>query len=199
MAEAKTTKTKKEKEMITDMSAISPELLAQITKQIEENIKKEEAKTCKRKKSMRVEFDLEELVPVESVFYGIVECKSRTGKSIIWRDHGITQYMTIGDVIDVNSFSEIYFNEPKLIVRDDEVAEYLNTLEINKIADKISNLDDFLKLDLQEINDILNRLPKGLRKNICSELVKMIEEGKINDLRLIKFLGRKLNLNYKLK
>lgn len=203
MAETKQSKNKKEKELVTDINAISPELLAQITKQVSEQIMatlpKQESKTSKRKRSMQMDFDLEELVPVESIFHGTVECKSRTGKAIVWKDCGSTQYMTIGDVIDLNAFSDVYFNEPKLLVRDEEVAEYLNTLEINKVADKVANLDEFLKLELQDINDTLEELPKGLRMNIYSEIVRMIENNEINDLRLVRLLGKKLNIEFKIK
>ena len=203
MAEKKNNKNEvKEKELINDISLISPELLEQITKQVSEQImaklpKEEKKNTSKRRKrNTQMNFDLEEIVPVESIFHGTVECKSRNGKSIVWKDCGITQYLTIGDVIDVNAFSDIYFTEPKLLVKDDEVAEYLNTLEINNIADKVINLDNFLKLDLEEINETLEILPKGLKSNIYSEIVRRIENKEIYDLRLIRLLSKKLNINF---
>lgn len=203
MAEKKNNKNDvKGKELVDDISLISPELLAQIAKKVSEQViaklpKQEEKKnTSKRKRNAQMNFDLEEMVLVESIFHGTVECKSRNGKSIVWKDCGAKQYLTIGDVIDVNAFSDIYFTEPKLLVRDDEVAEYLNTLEINTIADKVINLDNFLKLDLKEINETLENVPKGLKSNIYSEIVRRIENKEIYDLRLIRLLSQKLNINF---
>lgn len=195
----------KETNQVTDISQISPELLAQLTAAITEQVSKQfvqpkeevkQNKNSKRKRSIGIDFDLEELVPVESIFHGTVECKSRTGKSIVWKECGTTQYLTIGDVIDINSFSDSYFTKPTLLVRDEELSEYLNTTEINNIADKVANMEEFLKLDLEEINEILDKLPDGLRSNVYSEIVRKAENKEIDSLRIIRLLSKKLNIDF---
>ncbi|MEG1309396.1 MAG: hypothetical protein RSA91_01045 [Bacilli bacterium] len=198
-----TDKKDNKKNLITDINALSPELLELITKQVSaqiiSNLPKEEKKVenkGNRRKSLSMDFDLEELIPVKSIFHGTVECKTRAGKPKIWKECGTVQYMAIGDVINMNATDSIYLFTPRLIVEDNEVAEYLGTTEINQIAEKISDIDKFLKLDIEEINDILDRLPIGLKHSIYGELARRIENKEIDSLRIVRLVSKKVGIDY---
>lgn len=194
--------TQEKKELINDINLISPKLLEQITKQISKQViidinkKDEKIKSNSRRRSMDMHFELEELVPVQSVFHGTVECKTRSGKPVVWKECGSVQYMTIGDIFNMNSSDSTYLNRPLLLINDNEVSEYLNLTEINEMSKKVADLDEFLKIDIKEMYEILDNLSLGLKQNIYGELARKIENKEIYDLRIVRLISNKLGINY---
>lgn len=197
-------------EKVNDINAISPELIAMLTAQITEQVTNQlkatmseptesavaENKPSKRRKVKQIDLPLDELVPVRSIFNGTVGFKPRSGRTIVWQNNGTVQNLTIQDILDMDATSSIYLRTPRLIVEDEEVCEYLGINDIVDMAEKVSDIDDFLQLDIKDIDSTLDNLPRGLRENIYGEIVRRIECDEIDSMRVVRLLRTKLKIDF---
>ena len=107
--------------------------------------------------------------------------------------------MSIEDVLNMQSTNPILLNEPKLMVEDEEIAQYLDKTEIYDAIEEIGNLEEFFKKDVKYIEDIIGMLPEGYRKELANEVFIMNEAQLIDSGMLKRMLQRVLRVDLGIK
>lgn len=152
--------------------------------------------TTRRVKKERKVIDLKMEVPVRSVFDGTVGyTNGRTG-TIEWESYGDEQWMKVEELVAMKSSKPIFFTKPWLIIDDEEVSEYLKLTEIYNSVLDVENLEHLYDLSLTEIVNKLKVLPKGFKETIIGKTQKMIEDGSLYNMKIIKAIEKELDFQF---
>lgn len=120
----------------------------------------------------------DELVEVQSVDDGVVVFISpKTKNRYKWHNKGDIEFMTIDEVLQMSN-KKLFLQTPLLKVLDDRVVKALN-LDYSAI-DKIDNVEEFIKLDIEEIKDTLNRLSDEYIKQIKMQVINAIKNSNLS-------------------
>lgn len=159
-----------------------------------EDVKVEQSapKEIKRKKSI----DLNMLVACRNVHDGeVIYVSKKTGLQTLWSAYGDIEHLDVGELITMKASQPRFMDEPWIVVDDEEVAEYLG---LNKLYEKLVDVDDldsFFEKPVDEMENILNKLPKGIKDSIAIRARKKVEDETLYDTRKIRLLDEKLNID----
>ena len=185
---------------VTEGVMLTPELLAQLTAQITEQVKASmgvENKKVEKKELVDDGFfgrDPRSKVKVVSNFYGTVGVYNSLGRYKVWKECGSTVMLSVEDLVDIESLQPTMFSDGYLTIDDEEIAEALGLTEVKKTIDKVKNLEEFLKSDIKEIDRVLDKLPTAIKENVITGAVNMVREDRIDSNRLIRLLENKLGI-----
>lgn len=120
----------------------------------------------------------DELVEVQSVSDGVVTFISpKTRNKYKWHQKGDIEFMIIDEVLQMSN-KKLFLQTPLLRVLDDRVVKALN-LDYSAI-DKIDNIEEFIKLDIEEIKNTLNRLSDEYIKDIKMQVISAIKNSNLS-------------------
>ena len=185
---------------VTEGVMLTPELLAQLTAQITEQVKASmsvENKKTEKKEVVDDGFfgrDPRSKVKVVSNFYGTVGVYNSLGRYKVWKECGSTVMLSVEDLVDIESLQPAMFTDGYLTIDDEEITEALGLTDVKKTIDKVKNLEEFLKLDIKEIDRVLDKLPTAIKENVITGAVNMVREDRIDSNRLIRLLENKLGI-----
>lgn len=186
------TKNEVKEEVKNDLSSISPELIALLTNQIKAQLMSDMPKEVNQENDE--EKLLNKKVKVTSISSGIVGVYLLNGRFVKWDKAGDSMMLKVEELVNMNSVSNSYLQQPLLMIEDDEVIEYLDLRERYDLINKISDIDKFLTLGKQEISEILDELPRSIREDLSIEIIRRIQSGEIDSRIMVEFLKRKLGL-----
>ena len=185
---------------VTEGVMLTPELLAQLTAQITEQVKASmgvENKKVEKKEVVDDGFfgrDPRSKVKVVSNFYGTVGVYNSLGRYKVWKECGSTVMLSVEDLVDIESLQPAMFTDGYLTIDDEEITEALGLTEVKETIDKVKNLEEFLKSDIKEIDRVLDKLPTAIKENVITGAVNMVREDRIDSNRLIRLLENKLGI-----
>lgn len=185
---------------VTEGVMLTPELLAQLTAQITEQVKASmcvENKKVEKKEIVDDGFfgrDPRSKVKVVSNFYGTVGVYNSLGRYKVWKECGSTVMLSVEDLVDIESLQPTMFTDGYLTIDDEEITEALGLTEVKETIDKVKNLEEFLKLDIKEVDRVLDKLPTAIKENVITGAVNMVREDRIDSNRLIRLLENKLGI-----
>ena len=185
---------------VTEGVMLTPELLAQLTAQITEQVKASmsvENKKVEKKEVVDDGFfgrDPRSKVKVVSNFYGTVGVYNSLGRYKVWKECGSTVMLSVEDLVDIESLQPTMFTDGYLTIDDEEITEALGLTEVKETIDKVKNLEEFLKSDIKEIDRVLDKLPTAIKENVITGAVNMVREDRIDSNRLIRLLENKLGI-----
>ena len=185
---------------VTEGVILTPELLAQLTAQITEQVKASmsvENKKTEKKEVVDDGFfgrDPRSKVKVVSNFYGTVGVYNSLGRYKVWKECGSTVMLSVEDLVDIESLQPAMFTDGYLTIDDDEITEALGLTDVKETIDKVKNLEEFLKSDIKEIDRVLDKLPTAIKENVITGAVNMVREDRIDSNRLIRLLENKLGI-----
>lgn len=107
---------------------------------------------------------------------------------LIWTEYGNQHEMTIEEINMMNSESNDFLHEPMLIVDDEEFAEVYGLMDLYERIFELEDLDDFYSQRPQVIQKKIDLLSKGARKNLFLRTIKMIKQGKLSNLSVLRLL-----------
>ncbi|MBL4950991.1 hypothetical protein JK635_01895 [Neobacillus sp. YIM B02564] len=167
-------------------------------KEVNKNIDKptseivKEVKQVKRKKQL----DQDILIPCRNVTDGmLVYISKKTGLETTWVEHDAEEYLTVGELLTMRASQPKFLTEPWLVIDDEDASEYL---DLKKLYDKlvgIEDLDEFFEKPVSEMEEILNKIPRGLKETIGIRARKKIEDESLYDTRKIKLIEEKLKID----
>ncbi|MGL4569429.1 MAG: hypothetical protein ACRCVJ_00015 [Clostridium sp.] len=196
MATKNENETKIKEKKKDDLSQISPELIALLTKQIKAELINE--KPDKEVDELAAEEKmLNRKIKVTSISSGTVGVYLLNGNFIKWDKSGDVVRLKVEDIVNMNSVCEDYLKQPLLILEDDEVIEYLGLTEKYRLLTKVKNIDELLQLSKEEIAEILNALSKEMKEDIAIDVLRRIKNNEIDSMSMIAFLTRQLKLEGK--
>lgn len=189
----KVTKAESKKEIA--MSDIPQDLIAQLTQQILSNLNlgqtveevKADTKIIENKQIKYTKAYLnnnkeirEEVIEVRSVFDGKTTfVSSSTKMAYKWLEKGAVEYLTVKEILSMESSSLRFLHTPWLVIEDIRIVEALGLKPLYATIKEIENLEEFLENDVDYIQDLIPKLPHDYRVNLISELSKKIRDKTI--------------------
>lgn len=161
--------------------------------EVVENV--EEIETPKVVKPKRIrEIEPSELVEVRSITRGgLTYVSKKTGLKVTWGEYGDVEYLEFAELLTMRSHSRNFLEKPLVVIGDVDVAAKLNLTRLYEGLLTAEEVEGFLAMPLEDIEEQLDNLPDGsisLIKDTARETV-----GKtFNDIRKIKLLEEKLNI-----
>lgn len=162
-------------------------------KKVEEVIiEKTESKPVKKKQQI----DRDLMVACRNVTDGLlVYISKKSGLETVWMNHGDEEFIDVGELLTMKASQPSFLSEPWLVVDDEDVAEYLGLKHLYAKLVDIEDLDGFFEKDIYEMEDTLEKIPKGIKESIAIRARKKIEDNTLYDTRKIRLLEDKLKID----
>ena len=178
-----------------DMNSIPPEMFAMFMKFMEAQQKTEVQATAVEEKDIKWNKTMlnkikEEVVEVRSVVDSrVIYVSPKTHIKYKWLEKGDTESLTIEEILAMDS-KKLFLRSPLLVVEDDRVVEGLGLKGINKLVDKVEDIDRLVEMDLEDMENTINELPFEYKRNLRDEVNKKIENSEIRDYVVVQTLKR---------
>ena len=178
------------------MNMMTPEMMQMFMKFMESQQKTEvmttsvtEEKPIKWNKSMLNKIK-DEIVDVRSVMDGkVIYVSPKTHIKYKWLEKGDIEQLTIEEILAMDT-KKMFLRTPLLVVEDERVVEALGLKEINKLVDKVEDIDQLVEMDLDDMEKTINELPFDYKRNLRDEISKKIENSEIRDYVVVQTLKR---------
>ena len=178
------------------MNMMTPEMMQMFMKFMESQQKTEvmttsvaEEKPIKWNKSMLNKIK-DEIVDVRSVMDGkVIYVSPKTHIKYKWLEKGDTEQLTIEEILAMDT-KKMFLRTPLLVVEDERVIEGLGLKGINKLVDKVEDIDQLVEMDLDDMEKTINELPFDYKRNLRDEISKKIENSEIRDYVVVQTLKR---------
>ena len=178
------------------MNMMTPEMMQMFMKFMESQQKTEvmatsvaEEKPVKWSKAMLNKIK-DEMVDVRSVIDGrVVYVSPKTHIKYKWLEKGDIEQLTIEEILAMDT-KKMFLRTPLLVVEDERVIEGLGLKGINKLVDKVEDIDQLVEMDLDDMEKTINELPFDYKRNLRDEISKKIENSEIRDYVVVQTLKR---------
>ena len=178
------------------MNMMTPEMMQMFMKFMESQQKTEvmtkpveEEKPIKWNKSTLNKIK-DEIVDVRSVTDGkVIYVSPKTHIKYKWLEKGDIEQLTIEEILAMDT-KKIFLRTPLLVVEDERIVEGLGLKGINKLVDKVEDIDKLVEMDLEDMEKTINELPFDYKRNLRDEISKKIENSEIRDYVVVQTLKR---------
>ena len=217
-AKAKTT-TKKKEELITEQPQVQAQpsmeqmfqmfqmfMNQQVQQQQPQSKSVEEKKVVNKrtigklnKSTLRRERGDEDVL-VRSVAGCVCFKSPKTGVTYNFLEKGDEEWLTVDEVLQMETANRKFLHTPWLVVEDDEVNEVLGLKEISETVSELTdNLDEILEeYDIKDIEDLVSRVPEDYKKTFAGVVLEKINNKELRDGVVISEIGRMLNIDFSL-
>lgn len=143
-----------------------------------------------------IDIDPKKKVPVVSlVSYPVgYQCK-QTPVFLKWNNYGEEHTMTIEEIGMMMSEMPYLIQDPVLMIDDEEFGEAYNLMEKYELIFELEDLPKFYSQRINVIENKLNRLSKETRKNLILRTIKLVNDGEINNLSVLRMLKKNFNVD----
>ena len=132
----------------------------------------------------------DEIVDVRSVADGkVIYVSPKTHIKYKWLEKGDIEQLTIEEILAMDT-KKIFLRSPLLVVEDERIIEGLGLKGINKLVDKVEDIDKLVEMDLEDMEKTINELPFEYKRNLRDEISKKIENSEIRDYVVVQTLKR---------
>ncbi len=117
-----------------------------------------------------------------------------TFETFAWMEAGDTQEMTYKQLRIMNAKHPRYFTEKWLLPHNDMVVKKLN---LTKYYTNRVNRADIKKLfgnDSKAVSDLISSLDAGAKADFMHKVTKYVRDGKIENVKIIRLLEKKLGI-----
>lgn len=118
----------------------------------------------------------------------------KSGATWVFNGYGVVDQMDVATLMTMKSSEPKFLTEPWLIILDDEVVDYLGLTHIYDNILKPDELELFFKLPVAKMEDILKRVPNGVKELIASTAMEKIENDELYDTRVIRVIESVLGI-----
>lgn len=148
-------------------------------------------KTYKAKRTL----DPHQYVTVRSGFHGVlVYVSSKTGEKFKWESFGDEQDMELQELKNAKNSHKIYFEGSYFLLDDPEVIEYLGVERYYKHALNYKEFETIFDMPADELDERLKDVPKDQKLTIAYRAKQLIDEGRIDSLKVITVLEKHLGV-----
>lgn len=173
-----------------NVEEIVEETMVNATEEMNEEIKKIE------KKSVKVEpLEDSDEIEVISLIPNVSYKDSKTYDMYEWDSIGHVEYMTFGTLKNMWRSHKGYFKNMWLKPDDDRV---INSFGLTKTFEKYEYLMDasnYTRKNIGAICEAIANTPNGLKFAICDKVKKLVIDGEVTDISVIKALEKRLNID----
>jgi hypothetical protein len=141
----------------------------------------------------------------------LIYVSKKTGFQTSWQGYGATQPITLEELIIMRN-SQITFFENNWVCIDgfvddeyekafsaEEILDYLQVKQYYKETLFLDNLDMIFSLEPSEIESKISKLSEGVKQNLIVRASDLIENGNIDNLKVIRILEKALNCKFEIE
>lgn len=207
---AKTTtkaKTKKEENKEITINDIPQDLLAQLTAQISSQIMSSLQSNANAQTTTTISNDevkkwnkadlnkiKDDVVNVRSIAGDVTFTNPRTGIKYKWYEEGDIEPLTIGDLLSMESNSKRFLHTPWLMIDDERVIEAFGLKSMYKVVSQVEDINSFLDGELDEIKEVVEKLPHDFKNEFRQKITKMILHNEIDSVSVVSSLKEMLDI-----
>ena len=159
--------------MMTQMNQVQP-----ITTEIQKEKKK--ASAVKKNKSYLRKERGDEDVLVRSVAGTVCFKSPKTGVTYNFMENGDEEWLTVDEILQMETASKKYLHEPWLIVEDDEINEILGITEVSENVRILNNIEEALEeMTIQEITKLLEDATEDYKSTFAGIVLTKIRDGEL--------------------
>lgn len=142
----------------------------------------------------------DEDVLVRSVAGCVCFKSPKTGVTYNFLEKGDEEWLTVDEVLQMETANRKFLHTPWLVVEDDEVNEVLGLKEISETVSELTdNLDEILEeYNIKDIEDLVSRVPEDYKKTFAGVVLEKINNKELRDGVVISEIGRMLNIDFSL-
>lgn len=135
------------------------------------------------------------VVTVKNGFNGTLVYKSkRTNEVFVWDSFGSEQDMELQDLKSAKNTYKAFFINNWFLFDDPEVIEWLGMIQYYKHALNTDAFNDLFVSDPDEIKKTVAKLSPGQKKSVAFRAKQLIQEGKIDSIKVINALEESLSI-----
>lgn len=159
----------------------------------QESVETSEVKETVRKQKKKLNRD--DLIVVMNNTAGRLAHGSRkTGQEWLFTEYGQTDEMELSELVTLNNSSPAMLREPWLLILDDEAVEYLGLKKLYENVLTEDEMEEFFNSDLEQMEKLLDKLPKGMKELIAGLAKKKVEDNTLDSISKIKLIEEKLKV-----
>jgi len=150
------------------------------------------------KPSYKVKKDLNPnmMVTVKNGFNGTLVYKSkRTGEVFVWDSFGSEQEMELQDLKSAKNTYKALFINNWFLFDDPEIIEWLGMTQYYKHALNTESFNELFNSTPEEIKKTVAKLSAGQKKSAAFRAKQLIQEGKIDSIKIINALEESLSVD----
>lgn len=160
-----------------------------------EEVKEVQVETKPSRKKVN-QIDLNELIPIRSLTnHKLVYVSKATNSKYVWSNYGDIEYLTYGEINTMKAQYPRFIHDCLIAIEDDEVIEILNLGKLYENLYTVDELDELFKKSSYELEELLPKLPNGVKKSVVSRAKELIENEELVDFRKIKTIEELLNVD----
>lgn len=167
------------------------EEIEQLKKMIEE-LRKEKENIIDIPESTVSEIPLNKLIKVVSLFHGILNLITNSGKVITFNHFGAIKPITFGDLMEICDRQKRLAEEGYFMILDKDAVEALYLTEAYKKIVSKEVIENIITLPGEKIKEILENTTDAIKESIIDTIIKGINAGDIRylDKNKIYFIGQ---------
>ena len=155
---------------------------------------KESVSTTSTKKTTEIKLNDSDEIEVVSLIPNVSYEDKKTGDMYIWESVGHTEYMAFSVLKDMWRSHKGYFRNLVLKPLDERVVSHFS---LQNLYDSYDYLMDSKNYTRDKIADVCNKIlntPSGLKNNIYGNIRAMVDNGKMTDINIIKYIDNTLGM-----
>lgn len=144
-----------------------------------------------------VDLPIDTVIGVKSITFGGLTYKSKTNNAIFrWNQIGAVEYMTIGQLNEMNNYKTDFLRKPLVILLDERAIKKFRLTPVYENVAKINNLSAVFNSDMDTIERVIDdALRVNMRDILISKVRQMYKNKKLVDINIIRMLERKLSFD----
>lgn len=155
---------------------------------------KESVSTTSTKKTTEIKLNDSDEIEVVSLIPNVSYEDKKTGDMYIWESVGHTEYMAFSVLKDMWRSHKGYFRNLVLKPLDERVVSHFS---LQNLYDSYDYLMDSKNYTRDKIADVCNKIlntPSGLKNTIYGNIRAMVDNGKMTDINIIKYIDNTLGM-----
>lgn len=144
-----------------------------------------------------VDLPIDTVIGVKSITFGGLTYKSKTNNAIFrWNQIGAVEYMTIGQLNEMNNYKTDFLRKPLVILLDERAIKKFRLTPVYENVAKINNLSAVFNSDMATIEKVIDdALRVNMRDILISKVRQMYKNKKLVDINIIRLLEQKLKFD----
>jgi hypothetical protein len=145
--------------------------------------------TIERVQDEYVQIKDEDMIQVMNGENGeLIHRSGRSGRMWKFTRFGQTDRMPFIELMNIYNVNPRCFEEGRLIILNKQVAENFRLTEIYKNIITPQNLDELFSKNVDELKEIVDKLPESMRLTFVIRARELYAQGKLDSMKLINYI-----------
>lgn len=141
-----------------------------------------------------------ELVEIMNNSAGVlIYTSKRSGNQWVFEHRGATDFMEVQELVTMRSSQPKFFKNNWIKVLDEDVVEQLRLGHFYKDTLDPEKLEDVFDLPVDEVSNLIDRVPLSDKIIILHESRKRYEQGELTNIHFVKMIEEKFKVNFEEK